>query len=66
MVMETPSGSIRITVSIGVAPVGSADKDWSVAIRKADHAMYMAKESGRNRIAIFADEHEQIGCGHQK
>jgi diguanylate cyclase (GGDEF)-like protein len=42
-----------VTVSIGVATVKSqeyADADFQVLIKKADDALYKAKESGRNKV----------------
>ncbi len=41
---------IPITVSAGVAAVGSADADWESLLRSADAALYEAKRSGRNRV----------------
>ena len=39
-----------ISVSIGVATYPSDDNDMEVLIRKADDALYRAKEGGRNRV----------------
>ncbi|MDF2878059.1 MAG: response regulator receiver modulated diguanylate cyclase [Clostridia bacterium] len=40
-----------VTVSIGVATVKSQeDADSQVLIKKADDALYKAKESGRNKV----------------
>ena len=46
------AGSLRIpiTVSAGVAAVGSAGADWESLLRSADAALYEAKRSGRNRV----------------
>lgn len=38
-----------ITISIGAAELDSPDGDWDALIRRADHALYTAKLSGRNR-----------------
>lgn len=47
-----PNGNIvTITVSIGVA-LSSNDQSVSDVIHQADHALYTAKNSGRNRIAV--------------
>jgi len=40
---------IRVTVSIGVAALDPADADYATWIARADRALYMAKEGGRNR-----------------
>lgn len=39
----------RFTVSIGYAGVEPGD-DWTAAFKRADKALYKAKESGRNRV----------------
>ena len=47
-----PNGNfISITVSIGVA-LSSIDQSVSDIIHQADHALYTAKNTGRNRIAV--------------
>jgi len=48
------SGEVRVSASIGVAlypQQGSLDGDQ--LIRQADQAMYRAKQSGKNRYALF-------------
>ncbi len=50
---STDEYSLKVTVSIG-ASVGREDKDPYQAIDEADKALYMAKESGRNK-SIFYD-----------
>lgn len=41
----------RITISIGVALYKGGD--YHAAIKHADEAMYLAKESGRNRVVLY-------------
>ncbi|PTT86468.1 hypothetical protein DBR42_13550, partial [Pelomonas sp. HMWF004] len=46
-----PGGRITVSASFGVsvAPPGSATAD---ALKRADEALYRAKEAGRNRVEI--------------
>jgi len=41
---------IRVTASIGVTVVSPRDSTPDDVIRRADAALYKAKENGRNRI----------------
>lgn len=45
---------LRITVSIGVVE-GNSLGDFDSTLRKADEALYQAKDSGRNRIVTHAE-----------
>jgi diguanylate cyclase (GGDEF)-like protein/PAS domain S-box-containing protein len=53
-------GEAKLSASIGVTlyPMDGADPD--TLIRHADQAMYLAKESGRNRYALFDPEHDRL------
>jgi diguanylate cyclase (GGDEF)-like protein len=42
--------SIRFTVSIGVTELSSEDRDIEDIHRRADDALYEAKNNGRNRV----------------
>ncbi|MBV2185245.1 MAG: sensor domain-containing diguanylate cyclase [Rhizobium sp.] len=44
--------SLRITVSAGVSTAAAASESLDDLIRRADHALYAAKSSGRNRIIV--------------
>ena len=50
LVIEAPSDSITITVSIGVAEVAASDEGSPDTVRRADRAVYQAKANGRNRV----------------
>ena len=42
----------RITLSIGIACLGVNMTDWGTLLAKADHAMYAAKQAGKNRCVV--------------
>ncbi|WP_300336530.1 HDOD domain-containing protein [Accumulibacter sp.] len=46
--------SLPLTVSIGVAHLGTAVKDSQALIQAADAALYQAKNGGRNRVVVAA------------
>ncbi|HET6668727.1 MAG TPA: GGDEF domain-containing protein [Pyrinomonadaceae bacterium] len=48
-----PAGTLRITISIGVASFPDDAKDPIELIELADSALYRAKRSGRNRISAY-------------
>ena len=52
-VRPVPSG---ITVSIGVAVSAGATRDLVEFLATADHALYQAKNTGRNRVHIISDQ----------
>lgn len=52
-VSSVPSG---ITVSIGVAASAGATRDLVEFLAAADHALYQAKNAGRNRVHIISDQ----------
>lgn len=52
--VKLASGDINITISIGVIE-GHEIGDFDTALRKADEALYRAKDSGRNRIVASVE-----------
>ncbi len=50
--IASPLGAFNFSVSIGVAPMLSGDRDWSAAVSRADAAMYRAKAAGCNRVEV--------------
>ncbi len=48
--------TIRMTVSIGVATIEQSDPDIYSLMRRADLALYTAKDVGRNRVVLCADQ----------
>ena len=47
-------GALRVTISIGVAV--ASDDDVEASLAQADLALYAAKNAGRNRARLFADD----------
>ena len=47
---ETPTGARRFTASFGVA-AAAPDDDVTSLLRRADEALYRAKDGGRNRVS---------------
>ena len=43
---------ISVTISIGISEFNISDKNPEILYKKADNALYEAKESGRNRVVI--------------
>lgn len=44
--------SLTMTVSIGIGQIASTDRSFEDVLRRADRALYVAKESGRNRVEL--------------
>ena len=52
LVVRSEGNTIRLTVSIGVASVRPEDESIEQALRRADTALYEAKDLGRNRVVV--------------
>jgi diguanylate cyclase (GGDEF)-like protein/PAS domain S-box-containing protein len=48
----TDGGPIAITVSIGVAAISAGDATLNQMLRRADQALYAAKNRGRNQVSV--------------
>lgn len=57
--------SVRVSASVGVALVDSSELDADALLRKADQAMYKAKNSGKNRFQFF-DPKEELKQKHRR
>lgn len=53
--VDTDSGEINFTVSIGLTSVIDPDDTIEHALKRADEALYEAKGSGRNKTVVFED-----------
>jgi diguanylate cyclase (GGDEF)-like protein len=51
--IDTPSGPLRVTCSIGVATFPDVGTDWDTLFKAADEALYLAKRAGRNRASAL-------------
>ncbi|OZB58123.1 MAG: GGDEF domain-containing protein [Lysobacterales bacterium 14-68-21] len=49
-----PDCPLHVTISLGLAWAGTAQTDTQAIVRDADEALYKAKQSGRNRLAMAA------------
>jgi len=47
---QTPSGPLRCTVSVGVAFAANEGEYFDAVLSRADKALYLAKDSGRNHV----------------
>jgi diguanylate cyclase (GGDEF)-like protein len=54
---EIPYGKslMRLTVSVGMAIAQTSDRDIDDTIERADRGLYMAKNTGRNRVFYMPD-----------
>jgi len=48
------SGTIEVTISIGIAAITQTDDSPETIIKRADQALYRAKRDGRNRVVADA------------
>ncbi|MBW8182135.1 sensor domain-containing diguanylate cyclase [Shewanella nanhaiensis] len=59
LVVEFEGQQIKLTTSIGVAKWGPMD-NLDTLMNQADHALYQAKESGRNCVYSSCFDHQQL------
>ncbi|OJF12308.1 diguanylate cyclase [Couchioplanes caeruleus] len=50
--ITTRVGPVPVTISLGMARLDPTDDGLDTLLARADHALYRAKEAGRNRIAL--------------
>jgi diguanylate cyclase (GGDEF)-like protein len=56
--IHTDAGPLHVTISIGAMSHPTSDDDLPVhkLVQRADQAMYLAKRSGRNRVAEWQSQ----------
>ncbi|MEI7474291.1 MAG: diguanylate cyclase [bacterium] len=47
---------VKVTISIGIAEINKNFKTEAELIEKADQALYLAKQTGRNKVEIYKQE----------
>jgi diguanylate cyclase (GGDEF)-like protein len=53
LTVEHLSGDIHLSASFGVATLLPTDSTWLEILRRGDRALYLAKEQGRDRVAML-------------
>ncbi len=53
LTVEHLSQEIRLSASFGVATMLPTDTSWLEILRRGDRALYLAKEQGRDRVALL-------------
>ncbi|HCX64568.1 MAG TPA: hypothetical protein DHN33_05105, partial [Eubacteriaceae bacterium] len=51
-VFEIEDKKIKITVSVGIAPINEETENFDDVYKKADQALYHAKEYGKNQVVV--------------
>ncbi|MBV1775205.1 diguanylate cyclase [Burkholderiaceae bacterium DAT-1] len=50
--LPAPADKVKISFSMGVTPVSNEDRQVDMVLRRADDALYQAKDGGRDRVEV--------------
>jgi diguanylate cyclase (GGDEF)-like protein len=53
--MQTPSGEVMVTISVGIAVINETCDTLEQLLKRADQALYLAKAEGRNRVRVWGE-----------
>ena len=53
LIMSSPRGDIRVTISQGIVELTSTDETIDTLLDRADTALYIAKQRGRNQYVVW-------------
>jgi two-component system cell cycle response regulator len=56
-VLHDDGSKLPVTVSIGIAVTGAGEETQDTLLKRADDALYAAKNGGRNRVIAFPVDH---------
>ena len=59
--LEARGARVQLTASFGVATLDEADGDVQDLLDRADRGLYMAKETGRNRVCVTPGDPRESG-----
>jgi diguanylate cyclase (GGDEF)-like protein len=57
--------AVAMTVSVGVAALEAGDHKWEDILRRADEALYHAKQHGRDRVSVYGRDVPERGPGRR-
>lgn len=58
LALKAGDEDFQFTVSIGIAMLSKEDSEFSTILKRADNALYRAKETGRNKVIISGQENK--------
>ncbi|WP_075793127.1 GGDEF domain-containing protein [Massilia putida] len=61
--LAADGATVAMTVSVGVAALDQQDHKWEDILRRADEALYHAKQHGRNRVSVHGRDLADRGHG---